>query len=190
MDFGSWAAWASVAVAIFGLGSIFYQMRKQRQLNSANLLLALESKFGEASMLTARRQFAELVKNNLHSIDNALTGYHPIVSFYDMLGSLVNRGVLDERLIWYRFGWRIIRGWLSIAMHPTQSSETLPAPASLIDRMRSAEQEPRIYEMFEWIGNRFVKLDCKFNRSGKKHTLQQLYDMVMQYHKQESTLKP
>ena len=188
MEYGPLAAWVNALVAVFGLGGIFYQARKARQLNSSNLLLALESKFGEPSMILARREFAERVKDNLTTAENAITGYMPALSFYDMLAAQVNRGVLDEKLIWHRFGWRVIRCWLAIAINPTHHQDILPAPGSLIDRHRILESEPHSYEMLEWLGNRFVQRDVKINRQGKPLTKNQLYDMVMQYHKQESAL--
>lgn len=188
MEFGSWAAWANAVVAIVGLGGIFYQARKARQLNSSNLLLALESKFGEPGMILARREFAERIKNHLTTAENAITGFLPVLSFYDMLAAQVNRGVLDEKLIWHRFGWRVIRCWLAIAINPTHHQDTLPAPGSLIDRHRILESEPNSYEMLEWLGNRFVKKDIKVNRHGKPQSQEQLYQMVMQYHRQESAL--
>ncbi len=189
IDFGSVAAWANALVATIGLACILYQIRKQRQLNSANLLLSLEAKYGEPGMIQARRDFAELVRVNLDSTKNALTGFQPVISFFDMLGALVHRGVLDEMLIWHRFGWRVIRCWLAIAANPNQMSEQFPSPGSLIERMRTSENEPGIYTQFEWLGKRFVEMDCRFSRQGFKHTKQQIYDMVMQYYDQESALK-
>lgn len=188
MDFGSWAAWANALVAVVGLGGIFYQARKARQLNSSNLLLALESKFGEPGMILARREFAERIKQHLTSAENALFGYHPVLAFYDMLAAQVNRGVLDEKLIWHRFGWRVIRCWLAIAINPTHQQDTLPAPGSLLDRLRILDNDPTSYEMLEWLGNRFVKKDIKINRHGVPLTSEQMQQMVMQYHRQESTL--
>lgn len=188
MDFGSWAAWANAVVAVVGLGGIFYQARKARQLNSSNLLLALESKFGEPGMILARREFAQLVKDHLTTAENAITGYLPVLSFYDMLAAQVNRGVLDEKLIWHRFGWRVIRCWLAIAINPTHHQNILPAPGSLIDRHRILESEPTSYEMLEWLGNRFVRKDIQVNRHGQELTREQLHNMVIQYYKQETAL--
>jgi len=188
VDYGSVAAWANALVAIFGLGGIFYQARKARQLNSSNLLLALESKFGEPSMILARREFAERIKEHLTTAENALTGYHPVLAFYDMLAAQVNRGVLDETLIWHRFGWRVIRCWLAIAINPTHHQEAIPAPGSLLDRLRILENEPTSYVMLQWLGNRFVKMDIRINRNGIPLSQEQRYHMVMQYHQQESAL--
>lgn len=188
MEWGSVAAWASTFAAIIGLGGIFYQAWKARQLNSANLLLALESKFGEPGMILARKEFAERIKSHLDSTENALTGYHPVLAFYDTLAAQVNRGVLDEKLIWYRFGWRVVRCWIGIAMNPRHDQDTLPCPGSLIDRLRILEQEPTSYVMLEWLGNRFVEKDIRFNRHGEKLTKEKLYQMVMQYHQQETSL--
>ncbi len=170
MEWGSVAAWVSTFAAIIGLGGIFYQAWKARQLNSANLLLALESKFGEPGMILARKEFAERIKSHLDSTENALTGYHPVLAFFDTLAAQVNRGVLDEKLIWYRFGWRVVRCWIGI------------------DRLRILEHEPTAYIMLEWLGNRFVEKDIRYNRHGEKLTREKLYQMVMQYHQQESSL--
>lgn len=188
MDFGSWAAWANAVVAVVGLGGIFYQARRARQLNSANLLLALESKFGEPGMILARKEFAIRINDHLHTTENALTGYHPVLAFYDMLASQVQRGVIDEKLIWHRFGWRIIRCWLAISINPRHQHDQLPAEGSLLERMRSMENEPTIYDMFEWLGNRFVAKDTKINRGGRKPDKELQLQMVMQYIKQESSL--
>jgi hypothetical protein len=188
MEFGSLAAWANALVAILGLGGIFYQARKARQLNSANLLLALESKFGEQGMIHARKEFAERIKLHLNTTDNALTGYHPVMAFYDMLAAQVNRGVLDEKLIWHRFGWRVVRAWLAVAINPSHHDLTLPAPGSLMDRHRIMEKEPTSYVMLEWLGNRFVEKDIRSNRDGKPHSRNQQFHMVMQYYQQESSI--
>jgi hypothetical protein len=188
MDWGSWAAWANACVATLGLGGIFYQFVKQRQLNSANLLLAIEAKYGEPGMIVARKEFAEIVRANLHSEKNAITGFQPVLSFFDMMAALVHRGALDERLIWHRFHWRIIRGWLAIAANMEVMSAQSPAPGSLLERMRRLEQEPRIYDQFEWLGKRFVVRDVRLSRGGKAHSLQQIREMVMQYYDQESAL--
>lgn len=188
MEWGSLAAWVSTCAAIIGLGGIFYQSYKARQLNSANLLLALESKFGEPGMILARKEFAERIKSHLDSTENALTGYHPVLAFFDTLAAQVNRGVLDEKLIWYRFGWRVVRLWIGIAMNPRHDQDALPCPGSLIDRLRILEQEPTAYVMLEWLGNRFVEKDIRFNRHGEELTKEKQYQMVMQYHQQESSL--
>ncbi|MFO0814593.1 MAG: hypothetical protein U0796_15335 [Gemmatales bacterium] len=188
MEWGSVAAWASTFVATIGLAGILYQTRKARQLNSANLLLALESKFGEPGMILARKEFAERIKNHLSSTDNALTGYHAVLAFYDTLAAQVNRGLLDEMLIWHRFGWRVLRCWLGIAANPHHAENRLPCPGSLIDRLRILENEPTAYTMLEWLGNRFVEMDVKYNRQGTPLSKEQQFQMVMQYHKQESTL--
>ena len=188
MEWGSVAAWASTAIASIGLAGILYQTHKARQLNSANLLLALESKFGEPGMINARKEFAERIKSNLSTAENALTGYHPVLAFYDTLAAQVNRGVLDEKLIWHRFGWRVVRCWLGIAMNPSHAENTLPCPGSLIDRLRILENEPTSYVMLEWLGNRFVEKDIRYNRAGLPLTKEQQFQMVMQYHQQESSL--
>ena len=188
MEWGSLAAWMSSLVATVGLGGIFYQSWKARQLNSANLLLALETKFGEPGMILARKEFAERIKAHLDSTENALTGYHPVLAFYDTLAAQVNRGVLDEKLIWHRFGWRVLRCWIGIAMNPRCEGDKLPCPGSLLDRHRILEQEPTSYNMLEWLGNRFVEKEIRYNRRGEKLTREKQYQMVMQYHQQESAL--
>jgi hypothetical protein len=188
MEWGSLAAWASTLVAAIGLTGILYQTRKARQLNSANLLLALESKFGEPGMCSARKDFAERIKVHLTTSENALTGYHAVLAFYDTLAAQVNRGLLDEMLIWHRFGWRVVRCWLGIAANPNHAESRLPCPGSLIDRLRILEDEPTAYAMLEWLGNRFVAMDVRYNRLGKPLSKEQQFQMVMQYHKQESTL--
>jgi len=42
--------------------------------------------------------------------------------------------------------------------------------------------------MLQWLGNRFVKRYVRINRNGQQLSQEQLYHMVMQYHRQESAL--
>jgi hypothetical protein len=188
IEWGSVALWVNTLVATFGLGGILYQVNRQRQLNSANLLLSLEAKYGEPGMIRARKEFAEIVRVNLNSEKNALTGYQPVLSFFDMLGALVHRGVLDEQLIWHRFNWRVIRCWLAIATNVNLMQKNQPAAGSLLERLRRTEREPHIYDQFEWLAKRFVQRDVTLHRHGNGHSEQQIYEMVMQYYDQESAL--
>jgi hypothetical protein len=98
-------------------------------------------------LLEARENLAQVTQAETQRSpkDQALIGFWSAVSFFDNLGATVNRGAIDEELVWYRFGWRITRCYIA-----------LKDGTKLLENTRKYYDEPLMYEQFELLAKRLL----------------------------------
>jgi hypothetical protein len=71
-----------------------------------------------------------------------------VATFFELVGALTRRKVLDEDLIWEAFGT-----WI------TNYYSALRSPVDLIGRARTSLQDPLVFHEFEWLNGRILTID-------------------------------
>ena len=101
-DWLSIAIWSLVgtwALVVGTLALMYWQTRTSQHLNSANAVMALRERFDGGRMRAARRHLSErLLKQEHHDIASM-----EVVTFFELVGTLTHRRVLDVDLVWEAF---------------------------------------------------------------------------------------
>jgi hypothetical protein len=148
-DWFSVAIWSLIGTWLLVVGTLllmYWQTRTAQHLNSANAVMTLRERFDGARMRAARRHLSErLLKQELHDIASL-----EVVTFFELLGTLTHRRVLDDDLVWEAFGtW--IAAYYRALRHPTD----------LIGQLRSDLKDPLIFHEFEWLDHRLQAIDSR-----------------------------
>lgn len=147
LDLDSLAIIASIGTAIAVVGTLvisYWQLRLGQRLNSANAVISLRERFDGDRMLAARRHLSERLLSQAHG---DIASFE-VVTFFELIGALTHRKILDEVLVWEAFGT-----WITIYY------VALRRPVDLISRAREAFKDPLVFHEFEWLAGRIVKLD-------------------------------
>lgn len=143
-DAVTWTAIGTWFLVVGTLALMYWQTRQNRQLNSATQVMALRERFDSGQLRSARKQLATHLLNNEHEdITNLEVG-----AFFELVGTLTHRNVLDEDLVWEAFG-----GWV------TNYYYALRHPVDLIGRARENMKDPWVLHEFEWLNDRIVGID-------------------------------
>ena len=135
---GTWA------LVVGTLVLMYWQTRQNRNLNSATSVMLLRERFDAPHLRRARKHLASRLLNHQHEdITNLEVG-----NFFELVGALTHRKVLDEDLIWEAFG-----GWI------TAYFWALRHPVDVIGRGRAAFHDPLIFHEFEWLQDRVLAAD-------------------------------
>ncbi|HEV2166806.1 MAG TPA: hypothetical protein VGS23_07540 [Thermoplasmata archaeon] len=141
------AVWTFIGTWTLVIGTIvlmWWQTRVTRILNSANAVMTLRERFSAPSMRRARQKLATQLLNNRHEdITNLEVG-----AFFELIGALTHRHVLEEDLVWEAFGT-----WVADYYH------ALRRPVDLIGRARTSLRDPLLFHEFEWLHDRVLRLD-------------------------------
>ncbi|MCI4348813.1 MAG: DUF4760 domain-containing protein [Thermoplasmata archaeon] len=144
VDLATLTALGTWALVVGTLVILWWQTWQTRVLNSANAVMALRERFDGAHLRNARRQLAHRLLENQHDdITNLEIG-----AFFELIGTLTRRKVLDEDLVWEAFGtW--VSGYYS----------ALREPVDMIGRARKSLNDPLVFHEFEWLRNRVLQID-------------------------------
>lgn len=145
----------AVAVSVAGL---WWQMHRQWLLGSAMMITSLVDRYESESMRQDRRKFAQHVQRHLQFGDVDLPDHTPVLGFFENIGHLVRRGVIDKHMVWNKFDYEIVRWYAAV----TQGSNLLVA-----GRVRF--RDPALYEEFEWL---YAQMDRLSQRRGVSSTEQ------------------
>jgi hypothetical protein len=135
------ASWAAVVGTIV---LMYWQTRQAQKLNSGNAVIALREQFDHAEMRFSRRRLAA----GLLSGDPNTAVPFDIARFFELMGYLTHRGILDESLVWDAFG-----GWI------TAYYILMRSPVDRIGNARDEYRDHSVFGEFEWLFNRMVRLD-------------------------------
>jgi hypothetical protein len=146
-DWFSIAIWSLVGTWILVVGTIllmYWQTRTSQRLNSANAVMALRERFDSPHMRAARRQLAsrllERSPDDLSSVE--------VVTFFDLVGTLTHRGLLEPELVWEAFGsWVVAYYW------------SIRHPEDRVAKIRSELNDPLLFHEFEWLHDTVVSID-------------------------------
>ncbi len=141
------SVWTFVGTWVLVIGTIvlmWWQTRQNRILNSANAVMTLRERFSALSMRRARRLLAIKLLNNQHEDITNLE----VAAFFELLGALTHRGVLEDDLVWEAFGTWVADYYFA-----------LRSPVDLIGNARLALKDPLLFHEFEWLHGRILSLD-------------------------------
>jgi len=146
----AWATWILVVVTILvllgSLVAVWWQVRCQRRIESAKMVLALRDRFDSTEMQRQRKRLSELLLsgNQITHRDDA------VLVLFDTVGLLVRRRILDLEMVWYEFCWDVVRYWG--AFHH---------PVNQIRALREAAKDETLYQELEWLALRLLRLDAR-----------------------------
>ncbi len=147
VDWFSLAVWSLVGTWALVVGTIllmYWQTRENQRLNSANAVMNLRERFDSSRMRAARRHLADRLLRQAHQDIASVE----VVTFFELVGTLTHRKVLDDDLVWEAFGtWIEAYYW------------ALRHPLDLIAQLRTNLADPLVYHEFEWLHDRIVALD-------------------------------
>ena len=155
IDVTTITAAATWAIAIGTIGLLWWQVRVNQHLNSANAVLALRERFDSPALRKRRRKLAEHLLAGRH---DDLTNLE-VAAFFELIGSLTHSKVLRRELVWEAFGT-----WINGYYYALRN------PVDVIGRARTALKDPLIMHEFEWVYNMVQTMDAK--RIGKETNLE------------------
>lgn len=144
------SAWS---LAIGTVLLMYWQTRQAQRLNSSNSIMSLRERFDSPHMRRARKHLStRLIKGQHQDITSV-----EVATFFELVGALVHRDVLDDDLVWEAFGTWVAGYYFA-----------LRNPVDLIGKVRNDLQDPLVYHEFEWLNDRVNQMDSK--ELGPKHT--------------------
>ena len=143
-DVPTWTALGTWVLVIGTLLLMYWQTRENRLLNSANSVMQLRERFDGPRMRLARKTLSHRLLNNLHEEVTSIE----VGAFFELVGALTHRKLLDEDLVWEAFG-----NWV------TNYYYSLGHPVDIIARGRVALHDPLIFHEFEWLNDRMLRID-------------------------------
>jgi hypothetical protein len=147
VDWFSIAIWSLIGTWALVVGTLvlmYWQTRTSQHLNSANAILALRERFDSGHMRSARRTLSrDLLSNGRQDISSM-----EVITFFELVGTLTHRRVLDDDLVWEAFGTWVV-AYYSALRHP----------ADLIAQLRLDLKDPLIFGEFEWLHGRIQEIE-------------------------------
>jgi hypothetical protein len=144
IDFTAVTALSSWILVVGTLAVLYWQTRQTQQLTSANTVLELRERFDSPRMRKARVHVSSrLLKGAQDDISNV-----EVATFFELVGSMTRRKVLDSDMVWEAFGGWVTNYWWS-----------LRNPVDLIGRIRERSHDPLILYSFEWLNERIREID-------------------------------
>ncbi len=146
-DWFSVAIWSLLGTWILVVGTLilmYWQTRTSQRLNSANAVLSLRERFDNARMRAARRHLSERLLAQAHDDISSME----VVTFFELIGTLTHRRLLDDALVWEAFGsWIVAYYW------------GIRHPIDLVAKIRADLNDPLLFHEFEWLHDRVVSID-------------------------------
>jgi hypothetical protein len=141
------AVWSLVGTWVLVVGTLllmYWQTRQNQNLNSANAVMNLRERFDGARMRAARRHLADKLLSQAHQdIANV-----EVATFFELVGTLTHREILDDDLVWEAFG-----GWVESYYWALRN------PVDLIGQLRTNLRDPLLFHEFEWLYGRVRELN-------------------------------
>ncbi len=134
---------------ILVLGTLFlmyWQTRQNQILNSANAVLTLRERFDSDRMRAARRHLSQMLLAGSHEDIVSME----VLTFFELVGSMTRRRLLDEELVWEAFGT-----WI------TTYHTAVRHPVDLLEKIREVLKDPLVFHNLDWLAKRVEALDRK-----------------------------
>jgi hypothetical protein len=147
IDWLNIAVWSLVGTWVLVVGTLLlmlWQTLQTQKLNSANAVMSLRERFDSPRMRASRRHLSErLLKQAHQDISNM-----EVVTFFELVGTLTHRKVLDLDLVWEAFGsWVTAYYW------------ALRHPIDMVGDLRRSMNDPLIFHEYEWLHDRVLWMD-------------------------------
>ncbi|HZY71067.1 MAG TPA: hypothetical protein VFF67_08855 [Thermoplasmata archaeon] len=151
IDLTALTAGATWAVALGTVVILWWQVRVSQQLNSGNAVMALRERFEAPRLRRARRELSQRLLAGKHEDITSLE----VAAFFELVGALTHRKVLDRFMVWEAFGtWTT--GYFYALRHPVD----------VIGRARRELKDPLIMHEMEWLSARVLEIDRRVLGSG------------------------
>jgi hypothetical protein len=147
VDWFNIAVWSLAGTWILVVGTLLlmlWQNLQAQKLNSANAVMNLRERFDSPRMRASRRHVSERLLKQAHQDISNLE----VVTFFELVGTLTHRKVLEADLVWEAFG-----GWISAYYWALRN------PVDMIGDLRRAMSDPLVFHEFEWLQGRIVAMD-------------------------------
>ncbi|MCI4350242.1 MAG: hypothetical protein L3K15_01840 [Thermoplasmata archaeon] len=125
---------------------MYWQTRQAQRLNSANAVMALRERYDTPQLRRTRRALA----NSLLSEPGETFPRAELLTFFELLGVMTHRKLLDRELVWNSFG-----GWVSSYYF------MLTHPHDRIAAVRERMGDPLAFAEFEWLYHTVQAIDRK-----------------------------
>jgi len=146
-DWSNIALWSLVGTWVLVIGTILlmlWQTLQNQKLNSANAVMNLRERFDTPRMRASRRHVSDRLLKQAHQDISNLE----VATFFELVGTLTHRKVLEDDLVWEAFG-----GWV------TSYYWALRNPVDMIGNLRTRMGDPLVFHEFEWLRNRVLLID-------------------------------
>ncbi len=137
-------AFSTWVLAIGTLIILFWQTYQAQVLNSANAVMNLRDKFDSTRLRAVRRHLSDKLLKQTHEDIASIE----VVTFFELIGTLTHRRVLNEELVWEAFGTWITAYWYA-----------LRHPSDWVGQLRHDLEDPLIFHEYEWLVLRMLELD-------------------------------
>jgi hypothetical protein len=158
IDWLSVALWSLVGTWVLVVGTLilmYWQTRTGQKLNSANAVMELRERFDSPHMRAARRHLSQRLLAQAHDDISSVE----VVTFFELVGTLTHRGVLEAELVWEAFGsWVFAYYW------------AIRNPEDLVAKIRRDLGDPLIFHEFEWLHTKVISLDVHHGPVGAGST--------------------
>ena len=156
MNAEAWTAFGTWVLVIGTLVAVWWQVRQQREINSANTVMRLHDRFESSIMRNHRIQLSTVLSSGetINQRDDQ------ILVFFETLGLLTHQGILNVDMIWNEFCWETVRYYAA-----------LTRPTNRIAQLREDSHDKTLYSEFEWLNKRLLEIDCKKRGVGQEVVL-------------------
>lgn len=146
LDLTTWATVLGTWVLVVGtLVFAYWQLRQAQRLHSSTTLLDLRERFYSPRLRQSRRELSAWL---LRSERGEEPEDWEVGIFFELMGALTRRGVLEKRLVWSAFGT-----WI------TAYYEFMTVPEDLLSGWRKESHDPLIFGDFEWLARQMQEFD-------------------------------
>lgn len=172
-----WTALFTLILVIATLAGVYWQLRLQRILYSADTLMKLHERF--ESMAEQRRDFSRILLKKYDSGVRMLIklSNDDVIVFFETMGLLTHKKTLDKNMVWNEFCWEIVRYY-----------GALTYPENQIERLRKETNDSTLYDNFIWLNSEMLKIDSRRRKKTIREVTPNEED-VDQFLKEESTLE-
>jgi hypothetical protein len=147
IDWFNIAIWSLVGTWVLVVGTLLlmlWQTLQAQKLNSANAVMNLRERFDSTRMRASRRHVSSRLLEKAHQDISNLE----VITFFELVGTLTHRRVLESDLVWEAFG-----GWV------TSYYWALRNPVDMVGSLRKSMNDPLIFHEFEWLNDRILEMD-------------------------------
>lgn len=125
---------------------MFWQMRQNQHLHSANSVMTLRERFDSDRMRAARRHLSQKLIAGAHEDIASVE----VLTFLELIGALTHRKLLDEELVWEAFGTWVTIYFLAIRR-----------PVDMLYQLRTSLKDPLVFHELEWLFHRIESIDSR-----------------------------
>lgn len=167
-----WQMVSALAACTAIVVSLWYYSRNlalTRLSNSAKMVMDLVAKFEGKEMREYRKSYATALLSG-GKID--ILGHVPVLEFFEEIGYMTKRQVLDKGMVWNSFFW-----WL--APYYEQSAPSIKVAREYL-------QSPVYFREIEWLYTEMCKVASQ--EQGQKHYLPRSPEFNAQFLRHEQTI--